>query len=283
MIGVVPHVDQERPGQRLGELVRELVEEDERQDLQRAVPGQEAEERQPDGLAEARGRDHSLFGLRRLPGDEQHRKVQERQDHIDRRPSEAPGHCDGRPPGNHQRCTVERDACADGSALLVVAQDLDGIGVDGDVLRRGGEGHRQREGPDDPDRLRVTPDAGEQQADGRQRDLRDRHPAAPPAPERRHVAVHQRRPDHFERPRRLREGEQPDDADVDADVAHPVGDRVPDEAERHARRERQQRDRGRARRPERAGKARQRTRSRRPGCRDHRYEFLTRCRVSGVG
>ena len=73
-----------------------------------------------------------------------------------------------------------------------------------------------------------------------QRELRDGHPAAPAAPERRHVAVHQRRPHHLERPRRLRQREEPDDADVDADVAHPVGNRVPDEPERQARGERQQ-------------------------------------------
>ena len=57
MVGVVAHVDQERPGQRLRELVRELVEEDEREDLERAVPRQEAEERLPDGVAQARGRE----------------------------------------------------------------------------------------------------------------------------------------------------------------------------------------------------------------------------------
>jgi len=54
---------------------------------------------------------------------------------------------------------------ADGRALLVLAQDLDGVRVDRDVLRRGREGHGQGEGTDDPDGVRVAPDAGEQQPD----------------------------------------------------------------------------------------------------------------------
>ena len=55
LVGVVAHVDQERARQRLRELVGDLVEEDEREDLDRARLGEEAEERLPDRLAQRRG------------------------------------------------------------------------------------------------------------------------------------------------------------------------------------------------------------------------------------
>ena len=52
--------------------------------------------------------------------------------------------------------------------------------------------------------------------------------------QRRRVAVHQRRPEELERPRRLRQRDQADDADVDARLAHPVGDGDPHQPQRHA-------------------------------------------------
>ena len=52
MVGVVAHVDQKRTRQRLRELVGELVEHDEREDLERAVAGEKADERLPHRVAE---------------------------------------------------------------------------------------------------------------------------------------------------------------------------------------------------------------------------------------
>ena len=96
--------------------------------------------------------------------------------------------------------------------------------------------------------FRPSSDASEQQAEHRQHHLGQCHPPAPASPERRHVPVHQRRPHHLERPGGLGQRKQPHEADVDADVTHPVGYREPDEAEREAGGERQQRDRSRSRR-----------------------------------
>ena len=52
VIGAVAHVDQKRPRERLRQLVGELVEHDERQDLERALAGEEPEQRQPDRVAQ---------------------------------------------------------------------------------------------------------------------------------------------------------------------------------------------------------------------------------------
>ena len=254
------------------ELAGELVEQDEREDFERAVSREEPEERLPDRLAQASRRDHLLLGLGRLPREHEHRDVDEREQHVDRRPAEARRHRDRAAARDDQRRAVDRDARADGGALFVLVQDLDRVGVDGDVLRRGRQRRRERERADHPDRLGSAADAREQQAEHRQRDLRHRHPSAPPAPERRDVAVHQRRPEHLEGPGHLRQGEESDDPDIDADAAHPVGDGVPDEAERQAGRKGEERDGQRAPGTHRARKALEgaRTQGPRGGRRRHR-------------
>ena len=75
----------------------------------------------------------------------------------------------------------------------------------------------------------ATP--GQNERDDEERDLSDRRPPAPPAEERRHEAVEQRRPEHLERPGGLGERDQPDHLDVDADRPHPIRDRDVDEAQ----------------------------------------------------
>ena len=55
------------PRQRLGEVVAQLVEDDEGQDLERAVLGQEADERPPDRLAQRARRRRQRLGLGRQP------------------------------------------------------------------------------------------------------------------------------------------------------------------------------------------------------------------------
>src|SRR4030095_6482088 len=72
LIGVVPHVDEKRTGQRLRELIGDLVKDNEGEDFERARPGQKTEKRLPDSVAQrSRGR-WLYFGLGGLPGDERY-------------------------------------------------------------------------------------------------------------------------------------------------------------------------------------------------------------------
>src|SRR5207247_9912363 len=73
----VAHLAEERTDECLRELIRELVEDDEGQDLERAVTGKEAEERLPHGAPETRRGRHGLLRFRRAPGDEQREELEE--------------------------------------------------------------------------------------------------------------------------------------------------------------------------------------------------------------
>ena len=90
--------------------------------------------------------------------------------------------------------TVNRDACARRSALLILVEDLHSIGVDRNVLRCRRERDRHCQGPDDPDRFRPLADTCQHQAHAEQCDLRHRHPPAASPPEWRNIAIHQRCP-----------------------------------------------------------------------------------------
>ncbi len=246
LIGVVAHVDEKRPRECLGELVGELVEEDEREDLERAVPREKTEKGLPHGVSKGLRRLDLHFGLGSEPGQEHHGQVDEPEKRVDRGPAPTPGERDGDASGHQHRGAVEREPRSRCRTLLILPQHVDGVGVIGDVLRRRSESDRDGDGPDDPDRIRMAADAREREAQHRERELHDGHPAAAASPERGDVAIHERRPQDLERPRHLREGEQAHDADVDSDGAHPVGDRVPDEPQGKSRGEREQGDRGRA-------------------------------------
>ena len=63
--GAEADLDQERPGEGLGEVVAQLVENDEGQDLEGAVLAEEAHERSPHRIAQRGGAEPRLLGLRR--------------------------------------------------------------------------------------------------------------------------------------------------------------------------------------------------------------------------
>ena len=219
------------------------------------MTGEEAEERLPHGAPETRRRRHGPLRFRRAPGDEQREEIEEREARVDGRPRPRGRERDGEPARREQRRTVERDACADGRALLLRAQDVDRVRVDGDVLGGRREGDRERERRHDPRRLGSVADAREHERQREECHLRDRRPAAPAPEPRRRVPVHQRRPEDLERPRRLGERDESHDRDADAAARHPVGDGDHDETERQARREREKRHRGGAPRRHRMAEA----------------------------
>ena len=234
---VEARLDEERAREGLGEVVAQLVEHDEREDLERAVLAEEAEKRPPDRLAERARRRGKPRRLRRRGRHEHHRQVDEREQQVHDRPRPGCGEGDRHPARHEHARAIRGRAEAGRDAVLLAPQHLDGVPVEGDVLRGRGERDRERERADDPHRLRVRRHAGEAECRREERDLAEEDPPALAAEERRPVAVHRRGPQELERPRGLREREEADDLDVDARARHPRRDREPHEAERQAGRE----------------------------------------------
>ena len=243
MSAAVSHVDQEGPGERLGQVVGELVEEDEGQDFQSPGPGEGLQERLPDRIAQGAGGLEAFLRLGCAPGDEQHGEEDQPQQRVHHPPAEERRQADRTPSGDQHRGAVERHPGAHRHPVLLGTEHLHRVGIHHDVLRSGSDPQGERQRPHHPDGVRVVPDTPEQEAEAEERHLGDGHPAAPPSPEARDVAVHERRPEDLERPGDLRQVEEPDDADVHPDVTHPVGNGDPDKAKGQPRRERQQRDR----------------------------------------
>src|SRR5262249_37141396 len=106
--GAVAHVEEEGSGECLCELVGELVEDHEGQDLERAVSGEELEERLPHRLAERRRRGWQLLRLRRAPGQDERGDVGEREARVDDRPRVSGGERDAESAGDEERGAVER-------------------------------------------------------------------------------------------------------------------------------------------------------------------------------
>ena len=87
-------------------------------------------------VAQCLGLFESLLGLRRSGRHDQHGNVErcEQQAHAWPAPGRGPGDA---PAARDQHAdAVQRNACAHRHALLVLVQRVDGVGVDGNVLRR---------------------------------------------------------------------------------------------------------------------------------------------------
>ena len=83
---------------------------------------------------------------RRRPDDDaEQRHVEEGQAHEHPGPAEPLPERDRDRSGKQHRGSVERDARADGGALLRLLEHVDGVAVDDDVLGRRPEGHEDRE------------------------------------------------------------------------------------------------------------------------------------------
>ncbi len=241
----VAHVDEKRALEGLGEVVGELVEKEEGEDAERPVAGEEAHERIPGGLLEAPRRGDHLARLGRLPGDEEHRQIEAGEPGVDERPGVAPGEGDPQAPHDVHGAPVDGVSRPDGDRLLLGLQDVDGIGVDRDVLAGAAEGDGEGERGDHPRGVRVAPHPREAEGEDEESELRDRRPTPPPPQPRRHEAVHERRPEELERPRRLRQGDEPHHPNIEPDPPHPVGDGGQDQGVGQAGRERKKGDRGR--------------------------------------
>ena len=103
-------VDEKGTSQRLRELIGQLVEDNEGKNFERARPGQKTEKRLPHGVAQRSRGWRLYFRLGRLPGDEQHRQIDEGQYCVDDRPADARGHTDREAARREHRCTIHRDA-----------------------------------------------------------------------------------------------------------------------------------------------------------------------------
>jgi hypothetical protein len=117
------------------------------------VAGEEAEERVPHRLAQRARRDADAARLGRLDAHQQHRQVEAGEEDGDGRPAEPAGQGDGEAAGELHAGAVEHVPRADGDGLLVGAQHVDRVGVDGDVLRGAREGDRERQREQHPRRV----------------------------------------------------------------------------------------------------------------------------------